>query len=292
MAEISNNRVNEHAEERDDELSLLDIGVVLAENAVLLVAGPIIGAIIALAITLALPPIYGSTSLLRLSGTDAAVMKSVDVLGPVIDELKLQSSEPYDAVIQRVSSQVIATFDIKKGLLKLSTQAETPEAAQLLNTKVQDSFKRFSLPKGRSLESVEEQLRITQGTVDELRSGAERLRKSLDKVNPGTEAEAMTRSYVTMIEQRDARQKQLFDLKAALKGFGEEVIIQRATLPTAPVASKRLLVTLMAAVLSGFACLLFVFTRNGLRSVKNSPPELKKVQRIQSALGFSPRRVL
>lgn len=139
------------------------------------------------------------------------------------------------------------------------------------------------------MKSIEEQLRITQGTVDELGSGAERLRKSLDKVNPGTEAEAMTRSYVTMIEQRDARQKQLFDLKAALKGFGEEVIIQQATLPTASVSSKRLLLTLMAAVLSGFACLLFVFTRNGFRTVKNSPPELRKFQRIQSALSFSRR---
>lgn len=292
MAEISNNRVNEHAEERDDEVSLLDIGVVLAENAVLLVAGPIIGGAIALLITLALPPIYESTSFLRLSEADASVMKSVDVLKPVIDELQLQRSDPFDTAIKRVSSQITLTFSKKDGLLKFSSQGETPEAAQLLNTKIQDSFKRFSLPKGRSLESVEEQLRITQGTVDELRSGAERLRKSLDKVNPGTEAEAMTRSYVTMIEQRDARQKQLFDLKAALKGFGEEVIIQRATLPTAQVARKRLLVALMAAVLSGFACLLFVFTRNGLRSVKNSPPELKKVQRIQSALGFSPRRVL
>lgn len=292
MAEISNNRVNEHAEERDDEVSLLDVGVVLAENAVLLVAGPIIGGAIALLITLALPPIYESTSFLRLSEADASVMKSVDVLKPVIDALQLQRSDPFDTAIKRVSSQITLTSSKKDGLLKISSQGETPEAAQLLNTKIQDSFKRFSLPKGRSLESVEEQLRITQGTVDELRSGAARLSKSLDKVNPGTEAEAMTRSYVTMIEQRDARQKQLFDLKAALKGFGEEVIIQRATLPTAPVGPKRLLVTLMAAVLSGFACLLFVFTRNGLRSVKNSPPELKKVQRIQSALGFSPRRVL
>lgn len=128
MAEISNNRVNEHVEEeRDDELSLLDIGVVLAENAVLLVAGPIIGTIIALAITLALPPIYGSTSLLRLSETDAAVMKSVDVLGPVIDELKLQSSEPSDAVIQRVSSQVIATFDKKKGCFNYQLKLKHPK---------------------------------------------------------------------------------------------------------------------------------------------------------------------
>lgn len=289
MAETSNNRVSEHTEERDDELSLLDIGVVLAENAGLLVAGPIIGAVIALVITLTLPPRYESTSLLRLSETDAAVMKSVDVLKPVIDELKLQRGDPFDTTIKRVSSQIVPTFSKKEGLLKFSSQAETPEAAQVLNTKVQDSFKRFSLPKGRALESIEEQLRITHGTVDELRSGADRLRKSLDKVNPGTEAEAMTRSYVTMIEQRDARQKQLFDLKAALKGSGEEVIIQRATLPTAPVSPKRLLLTLIAAVLSGFACLLFVLIRNGLRSVKNSPPELKKVRRIQCALGFSPR---
>ena len=287
MAETSNNKVNDHAEERDDELSLLDIGVVLAENMGLLVAGPIIGGAIALLVTLALPPIYESTSLLRLSETDASVMKSVDVLKPVIDELQLQRGDPFDTAIKRVSSQITLTFSKKDGLLKFSSQGETPEAAQILNTKVQDSFRRFSLPKGRSLESIEAQLRITQGTLDELGSGAARLGKSLDKVNPGTEAEAMTRSYVTMIEQRDARQKQLFDLKSALNGLSEEVIIQRATLPTASISSKRLLLTLMAAVLSGFACLLFVFTRNGFRTVKNSPPELRKFQRIQSALSFS-----
>lgn len=289
MPETLSNNVNEHAEERGDEFGLLDIGVVLAENAGLLVAGPIVGAVIALLATLALPPIYESTSLLRWSETDASVMKSVDILKPVIDELKLQRDDSLEAAIKRVGRQLTLTVNKKDGLLKFSSQAETPEAAQILNTKVQESFKRLSLPKGRLLENINEQLRITQGTVDELTSGAERLRKSLDKVTPGTEGEAMTRSYMTLIEQRDTRQKQLFDLKAALKGFGEEVIVQQATLPTAPIGPKRLLITLMAAVLSGFACLLFVFTRNGLRAVKNSSPEFKKFQRIQSALGIGSR---
>lgn len=152
MAETSNNRVNGHTEERGDELGLLDIGVVLAENMGLLVAVPIVGAVIALLVTLALPPIYESTSLLKLSETDASVMKSVDILKPVIDELKLQRGDPFDTAIKRVSSQVTLTFSKKDGLLKFSSQGETPEAAQILNTKVPDSFKRFSLPKGRSLE--------------------------------------------------------------------------------------------------------------------------------------------
>lgn len=280
-------KINDHIQNPDDELSLLDLVVMLAENAYLLIGVSLAGALIGLGGTALLPSIYESTSLLRLSESDGAMMKSVDVLKPVIEELKLQRGELFDTAVMRVGLQIAPTFSKKEGFLKLSTQAQTPEAAQALNIAVQDSFKRFALPKGRALESIEGQLRITRGTVDELGAGALRVSKSLDKVNPGTEAEAMTRSYVTMIEQRDTRQKQLLDLQASLKGIGTEIIIQQATLPTEPIKSKRFLVAILAAVAAGFVCLLFILIRNSLKSAKGNTTGFEKIQRIRYALGLS-----
>lgn len=186
--------------------------------------------------------------------------------------------------------KISPAFRKKDAVLQVSTQGDTPEAAQLLNARVLDAFRQFVLPKGRSLEAVEEQIRITSGTLEELRAAILRVGKNLDKVSPGTEAEAMTRSYVLMVEQRDAREKQLFDLRAALKKSGPEVVLQAPTLPTKPLKPRKALFALIGAVLFGAASLVFVLIRRSLASASSSPSQHEKIRRIQSALSFRLQR--
>ena len=273
-----------------EEPSILDLGVLLAENAGIVLGGALVGAILAFLLALVLPRTYESTSLLKFTEADAAVMKSADVLMPVIAELNLLRDDPPDLAIEKLRKKILPAFRKKDAVLQVSTQAKTPEAAQLLNLKVLDAFRQFTLPKGRSLEAVQAQIRITGGTLEELRAAIQRVGKNLDKVTPGTEAEAMTRSYVLMVEQRDAREKQLFDLNAALKKSGPEVVLQAATLPTTPLKPRKALFALVGAVLFGLAALAFVFIRWGLASASSSPPQYEKIRRIQSALSFKLQR--
>ena len=65
-----------------DEPSILDLGVLLAENAGIVIGGALVGAILAFLLALVLPRTYESTSLLKFTEADAAVMKSADVLMP------------------------------------------------------------------------------------------------------------------------------------------------------------------------------------------------------------------
>jgi uncharacterized protein involved in exopolysaccharide biosynthesis len=273
-----------------EEPSILDMGVLLAENAWMLIGSALAGAVLAFLLALLLPRTYESTSLLKFTEADAAVIKSADVLMPVIKELNLLRDDPLDEALEKLNRKVFPVFRKKDAALQVSTRAETPEAAQLLNFKVLDAFRQFVLPKGRSLEAVEEQIRITSGTLDELRAAIQRVGKNLDKVNPGTEAEAMTRSYVLMVEQRDAREKQLFDLRAALKKSGPEVVLQTATLPTKPLKPRKALFALGGAVLFGVVALAWVFVRRALASASRSPSQHEKIRRIQNALSFRLQR--
>lgn len=273
-----------------EEPGILDIGVLLAENAWMVMGSALVGAVLAFLLALVLPRTYESTSLLKFTEADAAVIRSADVLMPVIKELDLLRDDPLDVALEKLNRKVFPVFRKKDAALQVSTRAETPQAAQLLNVKVLDAFRQFVLPKGRSLESVEEQIRITSSTLADLRAAIQRVGKNLDKVTPGTEAEAMTRSYVLMVEQRDAREKQLFDLRAALKKSGPEVVLQAATLPTKPLKPRKSLFALGGAVLFGVAALAFVFIRRALASASSSPTQFEKIRRIQSALSFRLQR--
>jgi hypothetical protein len=116
---------------------------------------------------------------------------------------------------------------------------------------------------------------------------------NLGKVTPGTEAEAMTRSYIAIIEQRDSRLKLLYDLKSSLKKAGPEAIAQRPTLPTLPIKtfkSSKVLMALAGMLAFGFTSLLFMWIRARLISVNNDPLHRHKVQRIKTAFGFSADR--
>jgi uncharacterized protein involved in exopolysaccharide biosynthesis len=273
-----------------EEPGILDMGVLLAENAWMVIGSALAGAVLAFLLALLLPRTYESTSLLKFTEADAAVIRSADVLVPVIKELNLLRDDPLDVALEKLDRKISAVFRKKDAALQVSTRGETPEAAQLLNVKVLDAVRQFVLPKGRSLEAVEEQIRITSGTLEELRAAIQRVGKNVDKVTPGTEAEAMTRSYVVMVEQRDARAKQLFDLRAALKKTGPEVVLQAATLPTKPVKPRKALFALGGAVLFGVASLAFVFIRRALALASSSPSQYEKIRRIQNALSFRLQR--
>lgn len=272
---------NEH------EMNLLDIAVVLAENAGILIGWSVIGATLAFLVALFIPKVYQSTSLLKAAETEVAIMTSDDVLIKVLEKLEMKT-DPHDLVISQLKTKIFVTYRKKDGILQLTTEGTTPEAALLLNITIEDATKQFVRPKGRNLESVEEQIRITSGSFEELRLAVIRVGKSLDKVKPGTEAEAMTRSYILMVEQRDTKEKQLFDLHQSLKKRGSEYVIQSPVLSTMPIKSKKLLMTIAGMFVFGLGALIFVFFRHHFSYLKSYQPlQFEKLQRLKGAFNSS-----
>ena len=75
----------------DDEISLLDIAVVIAENWFLLIIAPLLaGAIAYGAISATTPGVYETEALLAINEREAALVQAA----PVLDKAMLENSSP------------------------------------------------------------------------------------------------------------------------------------------------------------------------------------------------------
>jgi hypothetical protein len=274
----------------DDTISLLDLLLVITENIRLLIAGPVAIALIALAVTFVLPQRFESESWLRMGEAAGPQLTSDDILIPLLEKAPWITAKAAnrEVALETLSKQIKTTFGKKDGLLKLTTEAPSPEQARLLNLALIDAYRVFSLPKGRSLEQIEQQIVLTEGALKELSPIVQRVADNIDKVTPGTEGENVARAYISLAELKVARERALQDLNRQLLGFGEEVFAQSPSLPERAISQKRGLITILAGLASGMALLLFVFIRSAWRSATQNPEDAGKIQRIRQSLGMKP----
>ena len=274
----------------DDTISLLDLLVVITENIKLLILGPIAIALIALALTFVMPQRFESESWLRLEESAVPAFTSADVLAPLLAKAPWIAAEAGggENALKALRENVKASFNKKDGLLRLKTEAPSPEQAQQLNQALIESSRVFSLPKGRKLEEIEQQIKLNQASLQELEPVIQRIAQNIDKVTPGTEGDNVARAYINLIELKGTRERTLQDLNRKLLEFGEEMIAQSPRLPERPISQKRGLVTILAGLASGMALLLFVFIRSGWRSATQNPEDASKIQRIRQSLGMKP----
>jgi len=272
----------------DDEIDLLDLLVTVADNIKLLVLGPIVVGLAALGISFTLPQAYESTAWLGLGEAAAVQMLSRDVLEPVLQKQPqlLAKHSTIDAALDALKKDVQPQFNKKDNLLRLTTSASSAQQAQELNLLILEQYRQFSLPKGRNLERIQEDIALQTSAIKELRQVLARLAPIIDRVTPGTEGDNVARAYINLSEQLAVREKALADLQRSLQPFGPEAIVQQATLPERPVSNKKALIAIMSALATGFALLLFVFMRQALRNSGTNPESAAKLARIRRAFGL------
>jgi uncharacterized protein involved in exopolysaccharide biosynthesis len=81
-------------------------------------------------------------------------------------------------------------------------------------------------------------------------------------------------------------QAQVVTLELQLEGMSDEQLLQAPSLPEKPVSQKKANKAAIAALATGFALLLFVFIRQGLRTAGADPESAAKLAAIRRALGF------
>jgi LPS O-antigen subunit length determinant protein (WzzB/FepE family) len=271
----------------DDEIDLLDLLVTVADNIKLLVLGPIVVGLAALGISFALPQTYESTAWLGLGEAAAVQMLSRDVLEPVLKNQPHLSAKyaTTEQALEAMKKLVQPQFNKKDGLLRLTTIAATPQEAHSLNLMLLEQYRQFSLPKGRALERIQEDIVLQTNAIKELRQVLARLALIIDRVTPSTEGDNVARAYINLSEQLVGREKALADLQRSLQPFGPEAIVQQATLPERATKPKKSLIAVMAALATGFTLLLFVFLRQALRNSGSNPESAAKLARIRRAFG-------
>lgn len=278
----------------DDEISLLDVLAVIAENIKLLVVGPLFIALCALGITFLLPQKFTSEAIIGLPDTAsnsnasilqaAALMASPVVLDPVITKLKLEQGETIQQARQILEKQIKTSVG-KDGLLRLDVTAESPQQAQVLANSIIENWLASTVPPANELEELETKLGYAKKGLQDITNLVDQFStqglSSLGK--PLTRGEAGT-GLVAVGELQSRYLNDVLSLSRALKGLSKDVVKQSPTSPTESVSPKKGFIVFITGLVSGFILLVFVFMRQSWRSAIGNLETAQKQARIKRAL--------
>ena len=259
--------------ERDDEISLLDLALTVAENLRLLIIGPIAAGLIALGVSSLLPKTFESVAILNVIDQPekvASLATSAAVLDPVAEQIGLTKLATKDAARSELRGRVSMAVGRKDGLLTLTTKGESGEEAQALANVVLAQLFVAVAPKGQDAADLEKSLSLARSLyannqlVIERSSALMGAAKSENAVNAVNAVNAGLQGYAELIALQQSLATQIASDERSLRGLTETSLAQNPTLPTQHVAPKRSLISVLAALASGFALLLFVFTRKAL----------------------------
>jgi len=260
----------------DDEISLLDILQVVVDNLRLLVVGPILAGLLALAGASLWPKTYESTAILKADQTAASVMLSAAVLDPIAHSMGYASTMSTDEARIKLTKQIKASINAKDKLLTLTTQADTPQGAQALAQAVLQQTFTQSQPRDSEKLRLEKQLIQAKAREVEARQAMQLLVKKLDTAG-SSGAPEMAQGYAQMIGVVKDSQVAQLDIERQLQSLDASALVQQPTMPTKPVAPKRSLVAVLATLAVSFLLLLFVFIRQSIRNVSQNSNSAEKL---------------
>lgn len=282
--------MTEQAFEHDDEISLLDILVTLAESWKLLVFGPLIAGVLAGALSFLWPKTFESVAIVRLTEAELALINSAPVLDPLIEKFGFlpEFDGIQDDARQYLAKKLVGKLDKKTGLATITAAANTPERAQELGRAAMDALLKELLPKGKNKDQVEQQILSNERIIASSADAIEQLQKQLGKAGQNDAGlEVVMKYYVSLTAEVAKKELENIELKKSLAVRGDEVYVQQPSLPQRKVSPKRSLVVLLAVLASGFALLLFVFIRSVWVSAAQDADASSKLARIKRALGLS-----
>ena len=280
-------------QQEQDEISLLDLLLVVAENIKLLVFGPIVAGLLALAIAFALPQKFVSQAILAFPSTasasvaqTAAMLVSPLVLDPVIDAHGLAKGRSTQVARNELVDQVKAVVG-KDGLLRLDVTANAAKEAQALSNAIIDSWRKSTVPSEQESKDLERRLSVAQNGLKTVTALLERL--ALDGgtslARPLTRGEGGT-GLVAVGELQYRYLTDVLTIPRILEGASRDVVRQPPTLPTEAVSPKKGLVAIVTGFGVGFLLLFWVFVRQAWKSAVRDSEDSEKVGKLRTALGF------
>lgn len=266
----------------DDEISLLDLLQIIVDNLRLLVIGPIVAGLLALAAASFWPKTYESTAILKAEPIVASIMLSASVLDPIASSLGYTAQMPADNARTKLKEQIKANINAKDKLLTLTAQANSPQAAQALAQAVLQQTYTQSQPRDSEKLRLQKQLVQAQAREKEATQTAQLLGRKLDAAGSAGASE-VAQGYAQMIGVVKDSQNAQIEIEQKLQGLDPSALVQEATLPTKQVSPKRSLIAIMVALAAGFALLLIVFIRQAVRNASQSEESAQKINALQAS---------
>jgi uncharacterized protein involved in exopolysaccharide biosynthesis len=273
----------------DDEISLLDILVTLAESWKLLVFGPLIAGVLAGALSFLWPKTFESVAIVRLTEAELALLNTAPVLDPLVEKFGLLAE--FDGVQedarQNLTKKIVGKFDKKTNLGTITTVANTPEHAQEMGKAVMDALLKELLPKGKNKDQIEQKIINNEGVISNNRDALEQLQKQMGKSGGGDAAlEVVMKYYASLTAEVAAKDLENIELRKSLLVKGEEVYVQRHQMSQRKVSPKVSMAVLLVLLLSGFLLLIFVFVRKAWQGALRNADTIEKIARIKKSLGI------
>jgi LPS O-antigen subunit length determinant protein (WzzB/FepE family) len=281
-------QVVNHSE--DDEISLLDILITLAESWRLLLLGPIIAGVVAGMLSFLWPKTFESVAIVRLTEAEVALLHAAPVLDPVIEQFGLlaEVGGGADDARQSLKQRLVFSVDKKTKLASITSKAETPEQAQALGRAAIAALLKELQVKGQEKALLLKTIAINQRAIESAEDAIESIQRSLKKGVFSDQAQESAVKNLAAINSDVAKRAQENEmLLQQLEIKGAEVFVQQPSLPERKTSPKRSVVVLSALFVSGFGLVFFVFMRKAWRNAEQNTKSASKIARIKYLLGFS-----
>jgi uncharacterized protein involved in exopolysaccharide biosynthesis len=283
----------------DDEISLLDLMVTLADNLWLLILGPLAAGLVALGISFTMTPVFtAKTTVLPPAGgsggTAAALLGQLGGLGGLVGGGLSGAASKHMAYLDSdlIRDQLIAKFGLQKRFEK-ETLTETRKALAdatkiaddkktgVINIEVTDVDPVMAAQMANAYVEALRQV-MGQEALDQARQRRTLLERQIE--------EATRKSYQSP-QVRDAVIQSLIRQFEATKLEEQQTEpqitqVDVAKPPEFKSAPKKALIAVLTTLATGFLLLLFVFVRQALRNAGSDPEAASKLRRIRARLGL------
>ena len=281
----------------DDEISLLDLLGVIAENLRLLIIGPIVAVLIGLAYAHTLTPIFTAKTTIippgqSSSGGAAALLSQLGGLAPGgIGGIRAQTDE-YTAflVSSTLSDQLIEQFKLMeyykakyyeqaRQTLTANSNITANKKSNLITIEVSDQDPQFATNLANAYVAALSQM-LGKMALEDAKHRRQLLEQQINEATEKSYRSPMVREAIILSVVREY-ETALLDQKKD-RPFIQQV--DKATVPNLKSKPKRAQMAIMTALITGFGLLLFVFIRYAYRNAKESPRTKVRVQNIFAAL--------
>jgi LPS O-antigen subunit length determinant protein (WzzB/FepE family) len=275
---------------KDEEISLLDIFITLAESWRLLVFGPIIAGIMAGAFSYLYPKTFESQAILRLTDEDVALFHASPVLDPLITKFDLlkEADGIWDDARQDLKKQLLFVVDKKTKLVTLIARSNTPDNAQALATEAIVLLLSELKVKGKERELIEKIIIVNERAIQIAEDAVDVIQRGLKKSSNVDQAQESAVKNLSAINSDILKRRQEnLELVQKLESRGLEIFVQRPSLPGKKSSPKLSLVLVGSVSISILLITIFVFLRKALNLAKQNVETAEKINTIQSLLGFN-----
>jgi hypothetical protein len=279
--------------EEENEISLFDLLLVVADNLKILILGPLLVGLLALGIGYTLPQSFTSQAHLNLG--DSAKAVEAMMRSPAVLDVVLKQFPPPLGITDRARDELAKKFRLGTGstrqkegagVTKLEVKDESPARAQGLANALIDAWLATTKPQPESKLELTRKLKLSQDALETVSQLLKRMAGETTKlILPNVQFELATPT-VQLLQLRNGYVDAIAAIELSLRGQTHDVVSSPPSLPTEATEPKKSLIAVLAALGSGFTLLLWVFMRQAWKNAAQNPETLKKQARLRAALGM------